>query len=132
MTRAQEKAGGVLGDWNDPGGSAIRVSRCGQDVCLNLIKINSKEGYKVDGENPDPAKKTRPLCNLELGSGFQLLDPNHAEGGHIYDPKSGKTYQATMTAEGDTLNLRGYVLIKAFGRTERWTRVQGGVKDSCS
>lgn len=29
-----------------------------------------------------------------------------------------------MSADGDHLNLRGYIGFKAFGRSETWTRVE--------
>ena len=131
--RAQT-GGGVLGDWREPGGSVIRIAACGQDICLHLIKLSAGETHTVDGLNPDPAKQTRPLCNLEIGSGFHLSDPGNpdeAEDGRLYDPKSGKTYSGTMRADGDVLRLRGYILIKSFGRTEQWTRVPGGLKSTC-
>lgn len=121
---APAQARGVTGDWRAAGGAIIRIAPCGSDLCAHLIKISSKEPYTVDGQNPDPAKKARPLCNLEIGSGFRSKDPDHAEGGRLYDPRSGKTYHGTMIAEGDELNLRGYVGVKAFGRSEKWTRVK--------
>ena len=128
--RAQDA--GLLGDWREPGGAAIRVLPCGADICLRLIQLSPQETHKVDGLNPDPDKRTRPLCNLDIGTGFHLTSPNEAEDGQLYDPKSGKTYQGALQSEGDELRLRGYVGIKAFGRTERWTRIPGGLKDTCS
>ena len=130
--QAPVQGGGVLGDWQEPGGSAIRVEVCGQDVCLRLVQLSPHEPHRVDGLNPDPAKRTRALCGLEIGSGFHLTDAADAEDGRLYDPKSGKTYNGLMQAEGDQLRLRGYVGIKAFGRTELWTRIPGGVKGGCS
>ena len=60
---------------------------------------------------------------LTIGQGFQLTDPTHAEGGTLYDPKTGKTYRGAMKAEGDELDLRGYVGIKLFGESQTWKRV---------
>ncbi len=113
---------GVEGQWREPTGSVISVAPCGVDVCATLIAISPSTPYTVDGQNPDAAKKTRPLCGLRIGTGFHSAGPDKADGGSLYDPKSGKTYHGTMTAEGDTLSLRGYIGIKAFGRTEKWTR----------
>lgn len=128
---AQAPQSGVLGDWREPGGSVIRILPCGSNVCLYLVQLSSQETHTVDGLNPDPAQRTRPLCNLEIGSGFLLIAPTDAEGGQLYDPKSGRTYRGLMKAEGDQLQLRGYIGVKAFGRTERWTRIPGGLKDTC-
>jgi uncharacterized protein (DUF2147 family) len=64
---------------------------------------------------------------LQIGRGFHLADSSHADGGQLYDPKSGKTYSGSMASDGDSLKLRGYVGIKLFGRTEVWTRTHGNV-----
>ena len=113
---------GVVGTWREPGGSVLQVLPCGADVCAKLTGLSPSVPSKVDGLNPDPALKTRPLCGLQIGTGFHLTDPDHAKDGRLYDPKSGKTYHGAMTAEGDHLHLRGYLGLKAFGRTEEWTR----------
>ena len=128
---AQAPTTGVLGDWREPGGAVIRILPCGSEICLRLVKLNPRDSYTVDSMNGDPAKRTRPLCNLEIGTGFHLADPNNAGDGQLYDPKSGKTYRGVMQAEGDQLHLRGYVGLKIFGRTEQWPRIPGGLKDTC-
>ena len=114
---------GVASDWREPGGSVIRIAPCGAELCARLVALSSQAPGRADVHNPDPAKRIRPLCGLQIGYGFQPSGPDHAEGGHLYDPKSGKTYQGEMTARGDHLMLRGYVGIKLFGRTEEWTRI---------
>ena len=127
---AQEPSS-VLGDWREPGGSVIHIARCGEDVCASLIKVSPAAGASLDVNNPDTAKRSTPLCGLQIGYGFHLTSPDHADDGHLYDPKSGKTYSGEMTAQGDQLELRGYVGIKAFGRSEEWTRVSA-TPASCS
>ena len=113
---------GVLGYWHSPGGSVLHIARCGGDVCANVVAISKTAPAVVDGNNPDKSMRTRPICNLQIGSGFKLVDVNHAEDGKLYDPENGKTYKGSMSAEGNALNLRGYIGFKAFGRSETWTR----------
>jgi hypothetical protein len=72
--------------------------------------------------NPDPKLRARPLCGLRIGEGFVAVDPQHARGGHLYDPQNGRTYRGEMTAEGNRLRLRGYIGLPIFGRSETWTR----------
>ncbi|MGH9588053.1 MAG: DUF2147 domain-containing protein, partial [Acidobacteriaceae bacterium] len=69
----------------------------------------------------------RSLCGMKIGTGFKLVDPNRAQDGKLYDPKSGKTYTGSMTRDGNKLNLRGYVGIPFFGRTETWTRAPDSI-----
>jgi uncharacterized protein (DUF2147 family) len=119
---SQKHESGIIGYWREPTGSVIEIFNCGSDVCAKMVAISPTADSKFDGNNPDPKARTLPLCGLQIGYGFHLGDASHADGGRLYDPKSGKTYHGTMTAEGDKLNLRGYVGIKAFGRSETWTR----------
>ena len=73
----------------------------------------------VDLHNPNPSLRGRPLCGLNIGTGFTRSAP-----GKLYDPTSGKTYKGSMTLDGARLKLRGYVGISLFGRSETWTRVE--------
>jgi uncharacterized protein (DUF2147 family) len=120
----QAGAQGVMGVWQEPEGARIDVHPCGSDVCLKLIRLSDNPAGTTDGHNPDKSLRARPLVGLEIGEKFHLTDPSHAEDGMLYDPKSGKTYHGSMESVGDELRLRGYVGIKAFGRTETWTRVK--------
>lgn len=112
-----------LGDWQEPGGSVVRIEHCGNDLCMKIDILSSTAPSTTDTHNPDASLRNRSLCNLQIGSGFHMDDATHASGGQLYDPKSGNTYHGKMTVEGDTLNLRGYVGVPLFGRTEVWRRV---------
>ena len=80
---------------------------------------------KSDEHNPDASQRSRKVLGLTIVWGFS--PPNAegvCEGGRVYDPKNGKTYSGTITmVSQDSLNLRGYVMVTALGRTSRWTRV---------
>jgi uncharacterized protein (DUF2147 family) len=49
---------------------------------------------------------------------------NEYSGGTIVDPETGDAYRCKMTLEDDgrKLNVRGYVGMALFGRTQVWTR----------
>jgi uncharacterized protein (DUF2147 family) len=119
---AQAQAGSVLGNWRNPTGSTIQIYRCGSNVCARLVEISKSDPHRTDGNNPKAALRSRPLCDLQIGSGFRLVNPGSATGGQLYDPKSGKTYSGSMTLAGEKLKLHGYVVFSILGRTETWTR----------
>ena len=112
----------VFSDWTEPGGSTIHIEQCGKEVCAQLTGLARAVPTRVDAENPDASLRSRALCGLLIGQGFHLASPGSLEGGRLYDPKTGKTYSGVLTASGRELNLRGYVGIRLFGRSETWTR----------
>ncbi|MFU8861696.1 MAG: DUF2147 domain-containing protein [Cyclonatronaceae bacterium] len=77
----------------------------------------------LDSENPDPEKRDRPILGLQMVFGLEYSD-GEWRNGEIYDPESGKTYSARLRLNGsDNMDLRGYIRLPMFGRTESWTRV---------
>ena len=48
------------------------------------------------------------------------------EGGTVIDPEEGKIYKARLTPVdgGKKLELRGYIGVPMFGRTQTWIRVE--------
>lgn len=112
----------VSGYWRTPSGAIVRVAPCGHALCVEIAKLPPGNHPVSDTRNPDPRLRKRPLCGLIIGGGFVAVDPQHARGGHLYDPQSGHTYSGQMTAEGNLLRLRGYVGLPLFGRTETWVR----------
>ncbi len=113
----------VLGDWKTKGGAVVRAYECGDAVCIKVVRLSPNPPGTVDGRNPNQSLRTRPICGMDIGTGFKPGDPMHWNGGRVYDPLAGKTYKSNMTLEGDTLKLRGYVGVSALGRTETWARV---------
>lgn len=127
---AQAPGTGVLGDWREPGGSVLRVFSCADAVCMRVMVLRPTEPLHFNIHDPDPAKRSQPICNLQIGHDFHPQGPDAATDGRVYDPESGHTYHAEMHREGDKLHLRGYILFPALGRTEKWTRVFD-LQESC-
>lgn len=114
----------ILGYWREPSGSIIQIAPCGAALCMKIVALPPGPHPSTDVHNPNRALRKRPLCGLRIGEGMVERDSRHADGGRLYDPKSGRTYRGSMTADGDRLELRGYIGLKLFGRTETWTRVE--------
>jgi uncharacterized protein (DUF2147 family) len=67
--------------------------------------------------------KKKPIIGMRVLWGFKL-DGNKFTGGRVLDPESGKIYKGTIAVAdgGRKLDLRGYVGIPMFGRTQTWQR----------
>ncbi|WP_027385638.1 DUF2147 domain-containing protein [Chryseobacterium gregarium] len=67
-------------------------------------------------------RKGKPILGLEIIRGLKK-EGDEFTGGTITDPKSGKTYRCTVTRSGDKLNVRGYMGVSMFGRSQTWQKV---------
>ncbi|MEW6509715.1 MAG: DUF2147 domain-containing protein [Bacteroidota bacterium] len=131
FARDDPRAGdAILGQWlTAESESRIEIYKCDSiTYCGRIVWLRDplKEGKPVvDDKNPEESLRNRPVMGLELLRGFTYDGDGVWAGGKIYDPKSGNDYSAKMRLTSDsTLNLRGYVLIPLFGRTEGWVRVK--------
>jgi uncharacterized protein (DUF2147 family) len=112
----------ILGDWlNQEKDGKINLYKNGDKYFGKITWI--RDAGKKDEKNPDPALRTKDIVGLVILKSLVYKD-GVWDGGSIYDPKSGKTYDCTMKLKdgGKTLDIRGYVGISMFGRTSTWTR----------
>lgn len=89
-----------------------------------LKSPNDEKGKpRTDNQNPDENKKTKPLMDLMILSGFSpTKDPNILEGGKVYDPNNGKTYCGKLTLKDNLIDMRGFICsMSLLGRTTQWT-----------
>jgi len=70
------------------------------------------------------ALKNRPLVGLPIISGLKASGSNEYDQGEILDPLTGKIYKlkAKLSADGKTLEMRGFIGFSLLGRTQTWKR----------
>jgi len=117
----------ILGEWTTAEGKAIvLITRCDSSYCGKIVWLKEplKNGKPVvDSKNADPKFRDEPILGMTFLRGFQYDGDGDYIGGKVYDPESGETYSGKLRlVDAKTLELRGYVLIPLFGRTETWTR----------
>ncbi len=121
--QTSNKADAILGEWLNEK----------QDARFLIYKSNNKYFGKIvwgtgsetkDVKNPDTKLRSRELVGLTILNNFVFDGKKTWEDGSIYDPKNGKTYDCKLTlTDKNKLDVRGYVGVSLFGRTETWTRV---------
>jgi len=113
--------------YNQEKTSRVEVYQTGSTFEAKIIWLSepTENGKpKLDKENPDDKLKSQPVMGMVFLHNLHKSkdDPNYYDGGKVYDPKNGKTYDCHMTYKGNTMELRGYVLGMSFlGRTSVWT-----------
>ena len=115
----------ILGTWiNHAGDGQIEISKQGEayvGIIIGSTDPNSPD--RKDINNPDQELRERSLTGLKILGQLFYRGDNKWSGGWIYDPNNGKTYKCKMTLkDSNTLDIRGYIGISAFGRSEEWKK----------
>ena len=105
----------------------------------SIIRITEENGElkgvveKIfDQPGDDPAhlckeckdeRKDKPIIGMAILWGLKM-DGNAWAGGEILDPKNGKIYRCkiTLSEDGKSLNVRGFIGISLIGRSQTWLR----------
>jgi uncharacterized protein (DUF2147 family) len=113
--------------YDDTGRGAVELVPCGQKLCGRIAwlkeQVNAEGNPLVDRYNPNPARRTTPICGLQVVGDAQKLTDGTWDQGWIYDPKTGSSYNLAMTMVGpDQLKVTGYKGIKLLSKSFIWTR----------
>ncbi|WP_372006109.1 DUF2147 domain-containing protein [Tistrella mobilis] len=105
----------------------------------SLVRIAERDGrwygrieklFREPGEDPDPVcrectdtRAGQKITGMEILTGL-VRDGLAYDGGEILDPKTGEIYDAKMTLspDGNTLEVRGFIGLSLFGRSQTWIR----------
>ena len=68
-------------------------------------------------------RKGKPVIGMQIVSGLRW-DGAEYSGGEILDPNNGSSYRCLMRLvdDGRKLEVRGYIGLSLFGRTQVWLR----------
>ena len=73
-------------------------------------------------------RKDKPIVGMTIIKNMKQSTDDKAvyEGGEILDPKDGKVYKSKMklVEGGSKLDVRGYVGVSLFGKTQTWIRAE--------
>jgi uncharacterized protein (DUF2147 family) len=116
----------VTGVWTTGHGDAkIRIAPCGAALCGAIVwlaePLDADERPKTDVNNPDPAKRRRPLVGLTILTG--LTPGGGTWRGVIYNADDGRYYDVSVTRlDARRAGVRGCVLGGLFCGGETWTK----------
>lgn len=120
------------GYWNDKDqASIIRISPCATPpaYCGTVVWLKEpldKGMPQTDTNNPDPAKRSRPILGMDVFS--ELIAEDDHWKGKAYNSDDGKTYDITFKVFPDKVNgdkgeITGCVL-RILCKSETFTKVQ--------
>lgn len=124
---AEGRAAEPTGTWSTEGGlSRVRISPCGSALCGTVISLKEPNDPetgkpKLDKNNADTGKRSRPLIGVPIVLGMQKSGDKWQ--GQVYNASDGKTYSGGLTLVGnDSLKLEGCVLGGMICKAQTWTR----------
>jgi len=92
-------------------------------VITKILIMGSGDGLcdKCEGD-----MKGQPIEGMKFIWGFKKIEEGAWEEGELLDPESGDIYSGKIAITDDLslLDVRGYVGISLFGRSQTWKRVK--------
>lgn len=87
-------------------------------------KMTDENGKpKTDHKNPDPALRSTPADRIVLFNEVRYSGNGTWEGGKIYDPTRGKSFNVKVTFQDEkTLRVKGS--LGPFSQSVYWTRIE--------
>ncbi|MGC1465421.1 MAG: DUF2147 domain-containing protein [Pseudolabrys sp.] len=121
-----------IGKWYTAENRAqVRIVPCGHNnLCGDIVWLKeSKDPQtgkpKTDINNPDSAKRNRPLIGVRIVLGLTPSNTPDKWQGQVYNADDGRTYNGYLTmTSANTLKLQGCVLGGIFCKSQDWTRAR--------
>ena len=108
----------------------IRISKTENGMYQGFVE----KIIPAPGDDPNPTcencrdhRRNQPVLGMQIIEGLKRVDENVYAGGQILDPDNGAIYRLKIVAleKGTKLDVRGYVGIALFGRSQIWLRAVG-------
>lgn len=128
--KAHKNADDIVGVWLTGSGKAhVKIDKVGNYYFGRIVwlkdPLNDLGKPKLDKNNEDVTKRNKAIMGMQLLGGFEWKNDNLWDNGNIYDPENGKTYKCKLDLENlSTMNVRGFIGISLFGRTDIWKKVK--------
>lgn len=106
--------------------AVIQLTESGGKVSGKIIKVLNKEKADALCTKCPGSLKNKPVEGLQILSGLKADGNKQWSDGKLVDPESGKTYSGklTLSDNGQSLKLRGFVGTPVFGRSQTWQRIK--------
>ena len=106
--------------------AVIQLTESGGKVSGKIIKVLNKEKADALCTKCPGSLKNKPVEGLQILSGLKADGNNQWSDGKLVDPESGKNYSGklTLSDNGQSLKLRGFVGTPVFGRSQTWQRIK--------
>jgi uncharacterized protein (DUF2147 family) len=117
-----------IGNWlTESGAATVRVANCGAELCGSIVALKEPNDPatgrpKTDKNNPDAAKRSRPLIGVQIVLGMKPAGAGKWAG-QVYNAEDGKTYSGNLTfTGGNSLQLQGCALGGLVCKGQTWTK----------
>lgn len=113
--------------------AAVKLADCadGDGLCGTVWWLEPG-GLTHDEHNPDPDKRDRPLCRLEVMWGFQKDGGRKWDSGSLYKVDEGEVYSAFLKLKSpDRLKVSGYIGFEFLSKSQTWTRTGPDAYPKC-
>lgn len=121
----------LIGLWEPSNGRArVKVEKIGTKYYGKIVWLKEPidpitKVAKLDKNNPDESMRNVPLKGYRLLKDFVYTGKDEWTEGTIYDPENGSLYSCVINMKDEnTLDIRGYIGVKALGRTDVWKRLK--------
>ena len=120
----------MAGVWfDDTARGAVELRPCPAGLCGHIVWLkeptDANGAPRTDAYNPDPSKRSRPICGLQVIGNVKQQSDGTWDQGWVYDPKAGKAYDVAIEMPArDRLTVTGYKGIKLLSKTLVWTRAR--------